>query len=253
MRRRGQAFGWLAGLAAMAGSAGQALALEDVVVDPKIQDTRRAAMVHDQLMSNAHGQAITDERVLGAMRQVPRHEFVPAAHIDLAYSDQPVPIGEGQTISQPYIVALMTELADVQSSDRVLEIGTGSGYQAAVLAQLADEVYTIEILEPLAIRAKRTFAALGYSVHARTGDGFFGWPEAAPFDVILVTAAAPQPPEALLTQLREGGRMVMPIGDAASQSLTLFKRENGVTVRRRVIPVRFVPMTGAIQSVGAEH
>ncbi|MBI2104871.1 MAG: protein-L-isoaspartate(D-aspartate) O-methyltransferase [Candidatus Omnitrophica bacterium] len=206
----------------------------------------RERMVQEQLAAGPFRHPITDPRVLEAMRQVPRHRFVPPEIARLAYTDQPLPIGEEQTISQPYIVALMTELAAVQPGDRVLEIGTGSGYQAAVLASLGGEVYSIEILEGLARRAGETLQALGYAVRVRAGDGFFGWPEAAPFDAILVTAAAPRVPQLLIDQLKEGGRLVIPLGEAA-QELAVFRKSAGGLSERRVIPVRFVPMTGAVE------
>lgn len=192
---------------------------------------------------------IRDPHVLDAMRTVPREEFVPAARRAHAYADRPLPIGEGQTISQPYIVALMTELAAIAPGAKVLEVGTGSGYQAAVLAACGATVYSIEIVDALAERAKRDLARLGYAkVHVRSGDGYQGWPEHAPFDAILVTAAAPHVPPALLEQLRVGGRLVIPVGETgAEQSLQVHTRtENGAT-GHDVVPVRFVPMTGTIR------
>jgi protein-L-isoaspartate(D-aspartate) O-methyltransferase len=192
---------------------------------------------------------VTDARVLAAMRRVPRHEFVPESVRAHAYEDDPLPIGHGQTISQPYIVALMTQLAEVGPDARVLEVGTGSGYQAAVLAELAGEVYTIEIVEPLARQAERTLARLGYGrVHVRHGDGWRGWPEAAPFDAIVVTAAPRTVPPALLDQLAPGGRLVIPVG-GADQQLRVYHRTKTGLETRDVAPVRFVPMTGG----GAEH
>jgi len=214
-------------------------------LDERAHAASRERMVQEQIAAGAFRPPVTDPRVLDAMRRVPRHRFVPTGLAHLAYTDQPLPIGEGQTISQPYIVALMTELAQVHSGDRVLEIGTGSGYQAAVLASLTDEVYSIEILEPLARRADETLQALGFAVHVRVGDGFFGWPEAAPFDAILVTAAAPHVPQPLIDQLAEGGHIVIPLGEAA-QELAVFRKAEGRLVEERVIPVRFVPMTGAV-------
>jgi protein-L-isoaspartate(D-aspartate) O-methyltransferase len=187
---------------------------------------------------------VRDSRVLAAMRRVPRHEFVPASVRDRAYDDGPLPIGHEQTISQPYIVAVMTELARLDARSRVLEVGTGSGYQAAVLAEVAGEVYTIEIVEPLARGAETTLRRLGYSrIHVRHGDGHRGWPEAAPFDAILVTAAPARVPPALLAQLAEGGRLVIPVGDDA-QELEVHRRTAAGFEVRRVFPVRFVPMTG---------
>jgi protein-L-isoaspartate(D-aspartate) O-methyltransferase len=200
-------------------------------------------MVSDQI----ENRGITDQRVLAALRKVPRHEFVPARRRSSAYQDRPLPIGHGQTISQPYVVAAMTELAAVSEGDRVLEIGTGSGYQAAVLAELAAQVYTIEIVEPLAGRAAQTLEHLGYaSVQVRHGDGYRGWPEAAPFDAIVVTAAAPRVPPALLEQLVVGGHLVIPVGDAYQELEVHTRTPRGVEVRR-VFPVRFVPMTGEVR------
>jgi protein-L-isoaspartate(D-aspartate) O-methyltransferase len=203
----------------------------------------RLHMVAEQI----EGRGIRDERVLEAMRRVPRHEFVPEVERGRAYQDGALPIGEGQTISQPYIVAAMTELAQLGPDSRVLEVGTGSGYQAAVLAEVAGDVYTIEIVEPLAKRAAETLARLGYGrVHVRSGDGYQGWAEAAPFDGILVTAAAPRVPPALLEQLAPGGRLVIPIGEHEQELEVIRNTEEGVRVER-VLPVRFVPMTGEVR------
>lgn len=191
---------------------------------------------------------ISDERVLSAMRTVPRHEFVPPQYRRDAYLDQPLPIGGGQTISQPYIVALMTQLLELDGSERVLEVGTGSGYQAAVLSRLAKEVYSIEIDPELAKRAAEQLARLGYdNVHVRAGDGFFGWPEAAPFDAIIVTAVAPRLPEKLAAQLRDGGRIVLPIGRGTRQDLKVGVKREGTVELRSHGGVLFVPMTGEIQ------
>lgn len=192
--------------------------------------------------------AVRDARVLDAMRKVPRHLFVPLEYVPEAYDDHPLPIGHGQTISQPYIVARMTELAQPKKADRALEIGTGSGYQAAVLAELVAEVYTIEIVEPLGLEAKERLRALGYrNVAVRIGDGYAGWPEKAPFDIILVTAAAPHIPPPLLEQLKPGGRMVIPVGEVGwVQTLMLItKGDKGPRdIRtREIIPVQFVPLT----------
>lgn len=185
---------------------------------------------------------VKDPRVLAAMRKVPRHEFLPPDQRDRAYRDAPVPIGFGQTASQPYMVAVMTELAALGPDSKVLEIGTGSGYQAAVLAEVAGEVYTIEILERLATRARETLARLGYErVHVRHGDGYRGWPEAAPFDAIVVTAAPPEVPDTLRAQLAPGGRMVVPIG-RDDQELEVHTRTDGGFTVRRFFPVSFVPM-----------
>jgi protein-L-isoaspartate(D-aspartate) O-methyltransferase len=190
---------------------------------------------------------ITDERVLAALGEVPRHEFVPPEQRALAYEDHPLPIGYDQTISQPYIVAAMSELARIGPDDKVLEIGTGSGYQAAVLALLARDVYSIEILERLAGRARTTLTRLGYAnVHVRAGDGYRGWPEQAPFDAILVTAAPAVVPEPLKQQLAIGGRLVIPVG-TEDQELRLITRTEHGFEQRNVLPVRFVPMTGQAQ------
>jgi len=196
------------------------------------------------LVEHLERQGITDERVLAAMRQVPRHEFVPEDVRAWAYEDTALPIGLDQTISQPYIVALMSELLDCRPGDRVLEIGTGSGYQAAVLASMGCDVWSIEILPTLGERAAATLARLGYEAHARIGDGYAGWPEQAPFDGVIVTAAPEQVPAALVAQLTPGGRMVIPVGPAGGvQELMLLRRhEDGTLEEREIIPVRFVPM-----------
>jgi protein-L-isoaspartate(D-aspartate) O-methyltransferase len=205
---------------------------------------QREAMVANQLAARG----IKDERVLAAMRRVPRHEMVPPVARDLSYADRPLPIGDGQTISQPYIVALMTEAAAVGKGARVLEVGTGSGYQAAVLAELGAEVYSIEIVEPLARRAAAALRRTGYgAVNLRIGDGYRGWPEAAPFDAVLVTAAPPRIPEPLERQLKPGGRLVVPVGDGFQQ-LVVVTRVGDRFEERRIAPVRFVPMTGEARS-----
>ena len=203
----------------------------------------RLRMVERDLIARGVG----DPQVLEAMRQVPRHLFVPEALRSHAYEDRPLPIGLRQTISQPYIVALMTELADVGSGDRVLEIGTGSGYQAAVLSVLAERVYSIEILEELSLRAQEVLHETGRdNIEFRVGDGYRGWPEAAPFDAIVVTAAPPHVPQPLVEQLAQGGRMIIPVGTAYQELLVLEKTASGL-ISRRSIPVRFVPMTGEAQ------
>ncbi len=190
------------------------------------------------------GRDIKDARVLDAMRRVPRHEFVPEPLRGSAYEDSPLPIGHDQTISQPYIVAYMTEALELAGSHRVLEIGTGSGYQAAVLGELVNEVYTIEIVAPLADRARQTLAALGYkNVHVRTGNGYLGWPEHAPFDRVMVTAAPDAVPPALVEQLKIGGLMAIPVG-VGNQELRILRRTDGGMEVLRTLPVRFVPMTG---------
>lgn len=203
----------------------------------------RQQMIDEQIK----GRGVTDPRVLEALEAVPRHQFVPEAYRDQAYEDTPLPIGEDQTISQPYIVGLMSTLLELKPTDKVLEIGTGSGYQAAVLSHLADSVYTIEIIPALGERARRVLAELGYhNVHVRIGDGYLGWPEEAPFNAIIVTAAPPRVPEPLIEQLAIGGRMVIPVGDFDQDLRVLVKTETGIETRS-IIPVRFVPMTGEAQ------
>jgi protein-L-isoaspartate(D-aspartate) O-methyltransferase len=196
------------------------------------------------VQSQIRARGVKDERVLAAMATVPRHEFVPRDQQGHAYEDRPLPIGEGQTISQPYIVALMTELLEVEKGDKVLEIGTGSGYQAAVLAELTPHVYTIEIIPSLARTAEETLRRLEYdSVQVKTGDGYLGWPEHAPFDAIIVTCAPEEVPKALREQLGEGGRMVIPVGPQwTHQTLYLLRKTDGRLQREEVISVRFVPM-----------
>ena len=203
-------------------------------------DAARERMVEEQIVARG----VSDPRVLRAMRAVPRHEFVPMDARADAYQDRPLPIGHGQTISQPYIVALMTDLAAVRPGDRVLEIGTGSGYQAAVLAEMGAQVYGIEIVEPLATRARETLRRLGYDrVQVRHGDGHRGWPEAAPFAAIVVTAAPPAVPPALVEQLAPGGRLVIPVGERDQELQLLVRTPSGLETRR-IVPVRFVPMVG---------
>ena len=188
-----------------------------------------------------------DERVMQAIATVPRHEFVPPEQRRSAYENRPLAIGHGQTISQPYIVALMTDLINLQPGHRVLEIGTGSGYQAAILAQLTDAVYSIEIIEPLGKAAKALFQRLGYdNITTRIGDGYYGWEEHAPFDSIIVTAAASHVPPPLIQQLKPGGIMVIPVGSRflTQQLMLITKDENGEISSRQVLPVAFVPLTG---------
>ena len=205
---------------------------------------QRRRMVEAQI----EAREVSDPGVLAAMGKVPRHLFVPEAYRKQAYDDYPLPIGADQTISQPYVVALMTSLLGLKGGERVLEIGTGSGYQAAVLGELAAEVYTIEILQPLAERATATLAELGYrNVTVKFGDGWSGWPERAPFDGILVTAAPRSVPEPLLEQLKIGGRLVIPVG-SFFQDLLVYTRTAEGYEKRNVIPVRFVPMTGRAES-----
>lgn len=188
---------------------------------------------------------VEDAQVLRAMRTVPRHRFVPADLVSLAYANRPLPIGYGQTISQPYIVAYMTLLVEPDTSDRVLEIGTGSGYQAAVLAEIVDQVYTIEIVPELARTARGRLEELGYdNVEVRSGDGYFGWEEHAPFDAIVVTAASEHIPPLLIEQLADGGRMVIPVGSPyRTQTLMLVEKRGEELSTRSVAPVRFVPFT----------
>jgi protein-L-isoaspartate(D-aspartate) O-methyltransferase len=196
---------------------------------------------------------ITNARVLAAMGKVPRHEFVPEHLRSQAYQNRPLPIGHGQPISEPYVVAFMTEKIEPKPADRVLEIGTGSGYQAAVLAELTAEVYTIEIIEDLANRAAATLQRLGYTnVHARAGDGYKGWPEAAPFDAIIVTCAPEKVPQPLIDQLKDGGRMIIPVGSSSKQRLVLLHKHDGKLDRQAVLPIHFVPMTGEAQGSGAK-
>jgi protein-L-isoaspartate(D-aspartate) O-methyltransferase len=203
-------------------------------------DEQRAHMVTTQLVPRG----IIDPRVLEAMRAVPRHLFVPEAQRAGAYEDRALPVGEDQTISQPYIVALMTQLARVEAGTKVLEVGTGSGYQAAILAAMGARVYTIEIVPALAQRARRTLDSLGYrGIEYRTGDGYGGWPEAAPFGAILVTASPDHVPRPLVDQLAAGGRLVIPVG-ADVQKLMVLTRTGEGTRSEEIIPVRFVPMTG---------
>ena len=207
----------------------------------------RAAMVRTQLAARD----ITDQRVLDAMGRVPRHRFVLRGYEDQAYADRPLPIRGGQTISQPYIVALMTQLAKVKAGDRVLDIGTGSGYQAAVLAEIGADVASIEIVPELAAEAKARLAELYPKVIVRTGDGYRGWPERAPFQAVILAAAAPRVPQPLIDQLALGGRLVLPLGDGLGQELLVItKQEDGSTARETVAPVMFVPMTGEVRGKG---
>ncbi len=206
----------------------------------EIWRARRAKMVKEQI----EDRGIKDSLVLAAMRKVPRHKFIPEEYVELAYVDGPLPIGSEQTISQPYIVAVMTELLKLKKGDKVLEIGTGSGYQCAVLCEIADSVYTIEIVEPLGLKANQTLKRLGYkNFELKIGDGYQGWPEKAPFEGIIVTAAPDHIPEPLYEQLKMGGRMVIPVGEANQELLVITKTERGM-VTESVLPVRFVRMTG---------
>ena len=215
--------------------------------DTDTYKAERMRMVeHDIARSGWAREGVKDKNVLEAMRTLLRHEFVPAARRDEAYGDRPLPIGHGQTISQPYIVAYMTEMLKLEPDFKVLEIGTGSGYQAAVLAEIVKQVYTIEIIEPLAKRAAQTLKEQGYeNVTVKHGDGYFGWPEQGPFDAIIVTAAASHIPPPLVEQLKPGGRMAIPVGPPLqTQNLILVERlEDGTIRRKSVMPVRFVPLT----------
>jgi len=196
-------------------------------------------MVENQIAARGIG----DSNVLKAMRKVPRHLFVPANYRRFAYADHPLPIGGNQTISQPYIVALMTELAELNSADKVLEVGTGSGYQAAILAEICDSVFTIEINESLALRAKSQLSDLGYqNIFFKTGDGYKGWRDHAPYDAIIVTCAPATLPDSLVRQLKNNGRLVIPVGPALSQNLIVYRKVSGHLKAEKIIPVRFVPM-----------
>jgi len=207
----------------------------------------RRRMVLEQLAGPVRG--ITNSRVLAVMERVPRHEFMPVHLRESAYEDSALPIGYGQTISQPYVVAFMTEKLEPKFTDKVLEIGTGSGYQAAVLAELVKEVYTIEIVEALAVRAAVDLKRCSYTnVHVRAGDGYQGWPEAAPFDAIIVTCAPERVPPPLVDQLKDGGRMIIPVGATGDQILLLLHKRGGILEQHAVLPVRFVPMTGQVQT-----
>jgi protein-L-isoaspartate(D-aspartate) O-methyltransferase len=218
------------------GSPGDKNADKDRGADPFLED--RLRMVDEQIRRRD----VKDPRVLRAMETVPRHLFVRPEDIPFAHADSPLPIGRGQTISQPYIVALMTELLEIEPDHRVLEIGTGSGYQSAVLSLLAKDVYTVEFLESLAVPARKLLASLGYgNVHVKVGDGYEGWPEEAPFDAIIVTAAPETVPEALSSQLKEGGRMAIPVG-SYFQELILVVKTAGRLREKKVADVRFVPM-----------
>ncbi|MFO7724684.1 MAG: protein-L-isoaspartate(D-aspartate) O-methyltransferase [Oceanipulchritudo sp.] len=219
--------------------------LQSVAAAPAAE-APRAGERHEMVRKQIEPGGVKDKVVLRAMRRAPRHLFVPERFVGAAYADRPLPIGYGQTISQPYIVAAMTEELDLEAGDKVLEVGTGSGYQAAVLAEITDEVYSIEIIGKLAERAEKDLAQAGYDeVEVRHGDGFFGWEEHAPFDAIIVTAAPSSIPPPLLKQLKPGGRMVIPVGSSfgAQRLLLVRKDEDGDTSTRSLMPVRFVPFT----------
>ncbi len=212
---------------------------QSVFSQDKFQASKRSLMIKQQI----EARGITDRKVLAAFSEVPRHEFVLPEYQEYAYIDRPLPIDEGQTISQPYVVAFMTDVLDLQQTDRVLEVGTGSGYQAAILAQLCDSVYTIELFETLTLKAMEVFKKLNYNnIYCKTGDGYRGWKEKAPFDAIIVTCASSHVPEPLQEQLAEGGRMIIPVGSYPFQSLVLLEKRNGKIREKDVLSVRFVPM-----------
>ncbi|MGH3972157.1 MAG: protein-L-isoaspartate(D-aspartate) O-methyltransferase [Pseudonocardiaceae bacterium] len=219
---------------------GPTASLPDEAIAAQVEPSDRLAMVDRQIAARG----VRDSRVLDAMRTVPRHEFVPREQMHRAYEDRALPIGEGQTISQPYIVALMTELLDVQPGETILEVGTGSGYQAAVAAELTDRVWTVEILPELALRAQGSLDRLGYArVQTKNADGYFGWPENGPYDGIIVTAAPDHIPAPLVQQLNEGGRMVIPIGPPGSyQTLWRLTKQQGKVVSENITGVVFVPL-----------
>ena len=207
--------------------------------DQENYTNQRLNMVNSQIKSRG----ITDPQVINALMNVERHLFVPESHKGEAYDDHPLPIGEGQTISQPYIVAFMTEALDLTQNSRVLEIGTGSGYQAAVLAEICDSVFTIEIFETLAIKAKTLLHDLDYkNVEVKTDDGYKGWPEKAPFDAIIVTCAPNDVPKPLIDQLKENGKIIIPVGSQDNQNLVILEKINGRIREKQILPVRFVPM-----------
>ncbi len=211
------------------------------------EETALVRAREDMVATQIAARGVRDPKTLAAMRKVPRHLFVPSAAVTQAYDDYPLPIGHGQTISQPYIVGFMTEALGLAGGETVLEVGTGSGYQAAVLAEIAARVYSIEIVTPLAEDAAARLKQLGYAnVEVRAGDGYVGWPEAAPFDAIMLTAAAPRIPEPLKQQLKDGGRLVLPVGDDW-QELVVVTRRGDRFEEKQVLPVRFVPMTGKVR------
>lgn len=207
---------------------------------------QREKMVNEQIIARG----IYNSKVLAAMRKVERHQFVPADLEKFAYADHPLPIGYGQTISQPYIVAFMTEAMQLEKTDKVLEIGTGSGYQAAVLGEICDSVFSIEIVEQLGERSEKLLKILGYkNVFVKTGDGYLGWEEHAPYDAIIVTCAPTHVPEPLKNQLKEGGKMIIPVGQREVQELVLLRKKNGKLVEKSILPVRFVPMVNEAENI----
>lgn len=214
--------------------------IEESPDEESLYEAKRQEMVDTQIC----GRGITDSGTIEAMLKVPRHEFVPQHLRHISYSDTPLPIGMGQTISQPYIVAIMTELLNVGKGDKVLEVGTGSGYQAAVLAEMGCDVYTIEIVEPLALHSRCVLRESGYTgIHFKVGDGYLGWEQYEPYEGIIVTAAAHEIPSPLLRQLKEGAKMVIPVGDEFQELMVITKTSEGID-EERITPVRFVPMTG---------
>lgn len=241
---RGGGYGLCAGIACvLLGVAMNAEAAENFDVRRAVMIAEIGRMAHDTARETGRG--ALDPRVIAAMRKVDRHRFVPPSLSAQAYDNQPLPIGQGQTISQPFIVALMTDLLGAGPGDKVLEVGTGSGYQAAVLAELVRAVHSVEVIELLGREAALALAAAGYrNVHTRIGDGYAGWPEEAPFDAIMVTAAAPDVPQPLIDQLKTGGRLVIPLGARGAQSLYVIEKDaQGGVSRRKIIDVRFVPLT----------
>ncbi|HEY7000911.1 MAG TPA: protein-L-isoaspartate(D-aspartate) O-methyltransferase [Candidatus Udaeobacter sp.] len=231
---------------------GQNLVLAAIVASGCGQNAPPASDLTDQRQQMVQQQLVTrginDPRVLAAMSKVAREEFVPIGSRSASYEDGPLPIGYGQTISQPYIVAFMTQQLRPKSGDRILEVGTGSGYQAAILAELVSDVYSIEIVEPLAKNAETTLQRLGYkNVHLRVGDGYKGWPEEGPFDAIIVTCAPDKVPQSLVDQLKDEGRMVIPVGDRFAQQLYLLEKKDGQLKQSATLPVRFVPMTNEME------
>lgn len=226
----------------LVGSAAMAFAQDDRAAERRQMVDEVVALAG--LVARETGHGALDPRVLDAMAKVRRHEFVPPPQRRAAYRNRPLSIGAGQTISQPFVVALMTDLLELEPDDKVLEIGTGSGYQAAVLAELAREVYTIEIVESLGKGAAKTLDRLGYTnVQTRIGDGYQGWPEHAPYDAIIVTAAPDHVPPALIEQLKAGGRLVIPVGKLAQELMVITKNADGTTTRNEIVPVQFVPLT----------
>lgn len=225
-------------------------AVDDTVDWERPRFSEREEERHEMVARGIKGRGVTDSATLEAMRNVPRHLFVPKNRRDNAYQNKPLPIGQGQTISQPYIVGYMTEMLDLQAGEKVLEIGTGSGYQAAILSELTPHVYTIEIVEELGRQARKRFEKLGYStIETRIGDGYNGWPEHAPFDAIILTAAADEIPDPLIEQLKPGGTMVLPVGETGltQKLMKVTKTEDGEIMKQSKLPVRFVPMTGKDQ------